>query len=284
MSFASFLSSPTVRIRIPPSPHSDEDEKFYTVHRSLLKNNTNLLSSSNIKPRETLCTLPSSTSPAAFEAVLEHLYTGHYVLAEEYEYAESQEPTPSPVLQAAMKGAIGVWGKPAAIHDDTASKRNISSYQSELFPNLRNGYSTPSCGDKADIQTLPSPPPSPKFAEHEPVLTTQKAQLVVKRSTPASRLAAHLEVYALARCYAVKRLAEVALENIKKEVVASPEILHELVRVVYGTKQRNEDLRAFVVGIVKDHWEQLRNEKVFALLLKEGGEFVLDVFSNVKGF
>jgi len=205
------------------------------------------------------------------------------MLAEEYEFADAQAATiPSPVLQAAMKGAIGVWGKPAAVHDD-ASKRNISSYQSDLFPDLKNGYATPP-NEKADIQTLPSPPPSPQFAEHGPVLMTPKTQLVVKRSTPHSRLAAHLEVYALARGYAVKKLAEVALENIKKEVVASPEILHELVRVVYGTKQKNEDLKAFVVDIIKDHWEQLRNEKVFALLLKEGGEFVLDVFSNVKGF
>jgi hypothetical protein len=275
----SFLSSPTVRVRISP-PHSEAEEKLYTVHRSLLKAHTNLLS--DVKPRETSVTLAPTTSPAAFEAVLEFLYTKSYALSEEYEVADGSgdKETPSPILAAAMQGAIGVWGKPAAIHDDTPN-RNISSYQSELFPTLRNGYSTPLGEPQGQTPALPTP--SPEFSSHKPVLT-EKAAPVLKRSTPTSRLAAHLDVYALARLYAVHRLAAVSLENIKKEVVASPEILHELVRVVYGTKQKSEELRAFIVGIVQEHWEQLKKEKVIEVLLKEGGEFVLDVFSKIRGF
>ncbi|KAA8904391.1 hypothetical protein FN846DRAFT_952824, partial [Sphaerosporella brunnea] len=281
----SFLSSPTLRVRICP-PHPEAEEKLYTVHRSLLKAHTNLLN--GVKPRETSLTLGPTTSPAAFEAVLEFLYTHSYALPAEYEAANGHggKETPSPILAAAMQGAIGVWGKPAAIHDHHSASRNISSYQSELFPDLRNGYSTLAVeaeGQAAASSPSPLPPLSPTFSSHEPVLA-EKPALVLKRSTPTSRLAAHLDVYALARLYAVGKLISVSLANIKQEVVASPEILHELVRVVYGTKHKNEELRAFVVGIVQEHWERLKKEKVIEVLLKEGGEFVLDVFSKIRGF
>ncbi|KAI5816322.1 hypothetical protein BZA77DRAFT_354185 [Pyronema omphalodes] len=284
MSFASFLSSPTVQIRIPAPPHAEAgEEKFYTVHRSLLKSNTNIISTGSIKSRDTLCTLPSTTSPAAFEALLEHLYTGNYTLQEEYEFvSDAVDNSSSPVLQAAMKGAIGVWNKPAAVHDDGA-RRNLSSYESNIVPTIRSSYAAVAAGTASATPAVAPATPTNQFATHEPVLT-KKTQKIVKRSSPETRLASHLEVYDLARRYAVKNLTSVSLENIKNEVVSTPEILHELVRVVYGTKQKNEELRAFVVAIVKDHWESLRHEKVFALLLKEGGEFVLDVFSNVKGF
>ncbi|KAI5846014.1 hypothetical protein BZA05DRAFT_407693 [Tricharina praecox] len=280
MSFASFLSSPTVRIVLPPPAHSDSEERLYTVHRSVLKAHTNLLS--NTKPRETLCVLPNTTSAIAFEGVLEYLYTGTYNLPDEHEVLETVENTkPSPVVQAAMLGAIGVWAKPAAVHDDK-SQRNISSYSSTLFPTLRNAYDAPTVL-AVQPSLLPSPPPSPTFASHAPVLK-KKQVVIVKTSTPASRLSAHLDIYALSRRYGVRALADIALHNIKTEVVATPAILHELVRVVYGSKQKHDDLRAFVVGIVQDHWEALKGENVFAALLKEGGEFVVDVFSRVKSF
>lgn len=264
-------------MRIPPAHAEDAtDEKLYTVHRSLLKTHTNLLAPGKTKPRDTAITLPPSTPTAAFESVLEYIYTGGYALADEYEPAPERDAGPSPLLRAAMEGPIGVWGKPAAVHD--GSRRNISSYES-VYTGARNEY-------LEEKPPPPPPPPSPtagKFADREPELA-KEVSLVLKSSTPASRLASHLEVYALARVYGVRKLSEISLDNIKPEVVASPEILHELVRVVYGTKQRNEDLRAFVVGIVKDHWELLRSEKVFEAILKEGGEFVLDLFSQVRGF
>ena len=320
-----------MRIRIPTPPRADDgndgddDDHFYTVHRSLLKANTNLLACSSIKPRESHCTLPDSTSPAAFEAVLEYLYTGHYTLPGDCEWdgdddeaaaAAAASAKTAPVVKAAMLGAIGVWAKPAAVHDDSASARNISSYQSDVFPELRNGYLGPAEA-ASGAEALP-PPPSPTFStfstfstlstfpEHEPVLSPKKKQkqqqqqqqqLAGKRSTPASRLSAHLEVYTLARKYAVRGLADVALGDVKKEVAASPEILQELVRVVYGAAAAKKqcstsaaaaaaaaaaDMRSFVMGIVRDHWDQLRHEPVFAQLLKDGGDFVLDVFSGVR--
>ena len=324
-----------MRIRIP-TPRADDgndgddDDYFYTVHRSLLKANTNLLACSSIKPRESHCTLPASTSPAAFEAVLEYLYTGHYTLPGDCEWdgdddeeAAAASAKTASVVKAAMLGPIGVWAKPAAVHDDSASARNISSYQSDVFPELRNGYLGPA--EAASGAEAPPPPPSPTFStfsafstfstfstlstfpEHEPVLSPKKKQkqqqqqqqqqLAGKRSTPASRLSAHLEVYTLARKYAVRGLADVALSDVKKEVAASPEILQELVRVVYGPAAAKKqcstsaaaaaaaaaaDMRSFVMGIVRDHWDQLRHEPAFAQLLKDGGDFVLVVFSNVR--
>jgi len=275
----SYLASPTIRVVVPPPAHSDADERLYTVHRSVLKAHTNLLC--NTKPRETLCVLPNTTPAAAFEGLLEFLYTGDYSLSDEHEVVAASEDTKlSPVVQAAMLGAIGVWARPAAVHDDK-SRRNISSYESEWFPSIRSAYDTASV---AGVQptALPSPPPSPTIADHDPVL--RKQNVVVVKTTPASRLSAHLDVYALSRRYGVRALTEIALENIKAEVVTTPAILHELVRVVYGSKQKHDDLRVFVVGIVQEHWATLKGEQVFATLLKEGGEFVVDVFSRVKCF
>jgi len=275
MSFASFLSSPTIRVRILAT-HPDQDEKSYTVHRSLLKSHTNLLAAASVKARETTCALPASTSAPAFEAVLEYLYTGNYQLANAHTSSATDEtaPEPSPVLQAAMKGAIGVWGRPAAINDYAVAERNISSYESTLFPGLwTNGYASFPAAQQQQQQTQqpPSPPPSPTlFDEQEPSLNEKKTRVVVK-STPATRLAGHLEVYELARRYAVKELSKTALENVQKEVVASPQILRELVRAVYGTKQRNEELRHFVVGVVVKNFETLRGEKMFSGAVDGGG-------------
>jgi hypothetical protein len=237
-----------------------------------------------VKARETTCTLPASTSAAAFEALLEYLYTGSYHLADAHASSSTDEttPEPSPLLQAAMKGAIGVWGRPAAINDYAVAGRNISSYESTLFPDLwTNGYaSSPAAQLQQQTQQPPSPPPSPTFFdEQEPSLNAKKTRVV--KSTPATRLAGHLEVYELARRHAVKELSKTSLENVQKEVIASPQILHELVRAVYGTKQRDEELRHFVVGVVVKNFETLRGEKVFKVLLREGGEFVLDVFSKI---
>lgn len=150
---------------------------------------------------------------------------------------------------------------------------------------MRNGYGAPGLEEEGNAQfgPLPSPPASPTFSTHEPQLKPTVAKKVAKRSTPTTRLAAHLEVYELARLYEIERLIECSLENIEKEVLKCSDILQDLVRVSYRTKQRDTELKAFVIDMVSENWEQLKQTKAFSVLLKDGGEFVLDIFSKVNG-
>lgn len=102
--------------------------------------------------------------------------------------------------------------------------------------------------------------------------------------SPQEQLHQHLEVYALAQRFAVRGLPEQVLTAVAADVKARRELLGELVREVYGTKKKDEFLRGFVVGLVVNDWEAWSKDEGMRRLLVEGGEFVVDLVSRVKGF
>ncbi|KAI5779067.1 hypothetical protein EDC01DRAFT_634208 [Geopyxis carbonaria] len=276
MSFAStFLASPTLRLRVPASALSTADEKTYTVHRALLATHTNLLAAATRST--TSITLPATTPIPALERLLEFLYTGTYTLAA----APPADDGPSPVLAAAIAGRIGVWGKPAARHEPTD---NISSYSSTHCPEYRNAYSS---SPESSYATAPASPDT--FAPYDPVLNHKRTRSLELRGpapteTPAMRLAAHLDVYTLALRYAAADLVPVVLSKLAAELRTSRALLRELVREVYGTKTRDAQLSAFVVDTVTGDWSAWRGEEVVRGLMKDGGEFVVDLVAKVQGF
>jgi hypothetical protein len=220
-SIASFLSSPTIRLILPPvETNSCEDDKTYIVHRSLLSTHSSLLKSH--RTRDSYVVLdPYIVDVPTVERVLEFFYTGGYNLPGEPELQEEEDkeslirslrpaahlPQDSPLLAAAMAGRIGVWGKPAPRFEEAA---NTSTYTSIYFPkedkrtkvqvvidNPIDGF-----GKGKPNPFLPSPPASPVFQTYSPVLASKPTPK--RAETPPAvphhlfLLRAHISLYRFA--------------------------------------------------------------------------------------
>lgn len=292
----SYMSSTFVHLRVPPA-NPDEDEKVYTAHRKLISARTTILQSANTNTHQNIITLPESISSAGVLAMLDFLYTGQYLVSESppgydelnSEREESPVSTQSPVVKAAMKGAIGVWGKPGALQDSLLNQ-NMSSYSSELFPAISNGYATPpQCGEDRLREQSPvsSPPTFPENGE-EPVLretsgpSTAVENSANKSASTPSYFANHIRVYEVACKYEVQGLSGMALNNIEKLVVENPKLLRNLVSVAYGEEGNSEELKKFAVRLLYQNREKLSTDKVYSDLLSEGGPFVVDYFSYIS--
>lgn len=146
-------------------------------------------------------------------------------------------------------------------NQDNATNSEFGSYEPELKRQSPKANDTAAGAGSSDSQD-----PAPRAV------------------SPQEQLHQHLEVYALAQRFAVRGLPEQVLTAVAADVKARRELLGELVREVYGTKKKDEFLRGFVVGLVVNDWEAWSKEEGMRRLLMEGGEFVVDLVSRVKGF
>ncbi|KAH0602239.1 uncharacterized protein H6S33_008587 [Morchella sextelata] len=310
-SFASFLSSPTIRLILPTTT----EDKTYTIHRSLLASQTALLKSQ--RTRSAYILLDQSTvSVPTVEQALEYLYTGDYALPAQDAAQEEEEdtatlletsrpaahlPQNSPLLAAAMAGSIGIWGK-AAPRFDVAE--NTSTYTSIYFPaeDKRKKVQLVTSGEGFDDKKeaahalLPSPPASPVFQAYEPVLSLKgAAKKLEEQKTPVevvpydvACLRAHIAVWRFAEApgVGIPGLAKLALDKLAVlfEGAAGEKLtrlVEEMVGAVFGGEKEETVLRTFVVGKVVCRIAELSRRKEFNEFIRRGGEFVVDVLGSL---
>ncbi|CUS08799.1 unnamed protein product [Tuber aestivum] len=311
---ASFLTAPTIRLILPTSDSGEED-LTYSVHRPLLAKYTSLLQSR--KPRDSYVLLdPSSVSVPTLDHALEFLYTGDYVLPAEPEEGEEADDQPllhstrpaahlprSPLMYAAMAGAIGVWGKPAPVFEKAD---NTSTYTSEYFPEQKNEEkkadgNTGNHGSKSGSNRLmlpngllPSPPPTPSattFPAYAPVLSPKTSRSSSYSSLPPPKtpvehqkphhlrlLHVNLSVYRFANLPAVQipALSSLALHKLRTQFAQTPleklpSLVIEFAREVFIARSNETELREVLVQLVAGRARELSSREEFSEFVKGGG-------------
>ncbi|KAI9684739.1 MAG: hypothetical protein M1829_000114 [Trizodia sp. TS-e1964] len=126
--FAHILESPTIRLLVAP-------DKEFTVHRALLEKH---LPDLRIPTRERYLHFEGDQESVSY--LLECLYTGNYhapSIDHSPDSAHAEESVPAvsphnhhPIVVAARTSALGVWGRPAAVH----SKRHEIEPVNSLAP------------------------------------------------------------------------------------------------------------------------------------------------------
>ncbi|PWW79684.1 hypothetical protein C7212DRAFT_356458 [Tuber magnatum] len=310
---ASFLTAPTIRLILPTSDSGEED-LTYSVHRPLLAKYTSLLQSR--KPRDSYVLLdPSSVSVPTLDHALEFLYTGDYVLPTEPAEEEEADDQPllhstrpaahlprSPLMYAAMAGAIGVWGKPAPVFEKAD---NTSTYTSEYFPEQKNaekqvdGNNRGGEGSGSGKLTLPngllpSPPPTPSattFPAYTPVLSPKTSRSSSYSSLPPPKtpvapqephhihlLHTNLSVYRFASLPTVQipALSALALHKLRTQFAQTPletlpSLVIEYAREVFIARSDETELREALVELVAGRARELSSREEFSGFVKGGG-------------
>lgn len=289
----SFLSSPTLLLTHPPTG------KTYTIHRSLLSH-TNLLLTIPTRRRTTALTLPSNISLFPLERTIEFLYTSVYT-GEIPSSSSASKPQAAdartlreanPLIAAAAAGSIGVWGGAGPIIElGQKHGRKLSSYSSDLVDGWVNDYDEEQ--KDAFFSASTASTVVGEFADYEPELNGKmgfdeyavvEEEVRIVEASPKERVQRHLEVFELAKRWEVVGLKEAVLEVLGREVRERRELVGELVREVYGTKNKDEELRGFVVELMVGDWAGFRKEAEMKRVLGEGGEFVVDLVERVKAF
>ncbi|KAI5780282.1 hypothetical protein DFH27DRAFT_339615 [Peziza echinospora] len=124
-SFSSYLTSPTIRLLPNPPAAQPCSDTQYIVHRALLTAQSPYLKK---RTRESYILLENTTEETV-GLFLEWLYRGDYDVPTSAidEQEEEAEPEQGPVVQAAMAGAVGVWGKKPAQFGRTYSAEKAQS-------------------------------------------------------------------------------------------------------------------------------------------------------------
>ena len=324
--FGSFLTAPTIRLILPTSDSGEED-LTYSVHRPLLAKYTSLLQSR--KPRDSYVLLdPSSVSVPTLDHALEFLYTGDYVLPAEPGEEEEVDDQPllhstrpaahlprSPLMYAAMAGAIGVWGKPAPVFEKAD---NTSTYTSEYFPEQKdpekkvvkvdgNNHSSESSSNsklKLPNGLLPSPPLTPStttFPSYSPVLSPKTSRSSSLSSQPTPKVPAkpqephhlhllhiNLSVYRFANLPTVQipTLSTLALHKLHTQFAQTsleklPSLVIEFAREVFIARADEKELREALVEMVAGRARELSSREEFNEFVKGGGEFVVLLFARL---
>lgn len=303
-SWASVLSSPTIRLSIPTST-----AQFF-VHRSLLQQQTNLLS--NLKPRDTHISLPSPATEATLRIFLEYLYSSSYSLptpapkpaGKKREIAPEEDDTPhyitttfnaSPLLTAASLGAIGVWGKAPAKHakytsihtgDGVLNNRGTHLPKDSIY--VKPDGTTSLVSDSSIL----TPPPSPKLKKVERVVEDLPPRPQVKKPVLIAdhTLNAHLEVYRFAKHFQITGLAHLALKNFSEALLSKEQVIKttdvaKLIETIFSKSNRHDDkeLKAFLVRYAALRLDVLKEDEKFAEFAAKGGEFVLGLLGVVAG-
>lgn len=176
--------------------------------------------------------------------------------------------------------------------------RKLSSYESEhveLEMGWVNDYAIITTEDeelaegkdawlKRSLSTASTIVGGGEFGYYEPELNFKVEGEREVEAEGKRRVRRHLEVYELAKGWEVVGLKEAVLEVVGKEVRERRELVGELVRGVYGGKERDEELRQWVVGVVAGDWKVFGGEEEVKTLIREGGEFVVDLVGRVKAF
>jgi len=219
----------------------------------------------------------------------------------------------SPLMYAAMAGAIGVWGKPAPVFEKAD---NTSTYTSEYFPEQKNpekktvkidGHNHSSEGNgkhKLPHGLLPSPPLTPSattFPSYSPVLSPKtsrssslSSQLPPK--TPATPEEPHhlhllhinLAVYRFSCLPAVQipTLSTLALHKLRTQFAQTPleklpSLVIEFAREVFIARNDEKELREALVELVAGRARELSSREEFNEFVKGGGEFVVLLFARL---
>ncbi|RPA85568.1 hypothetical protein BJ508DRAFT_411963 [Ascobolus immersus RN42] len=303
-SWASVLSSPTIRLSTPSS------EAQFFVHRSLLQQQTALLS--NLKPRDSHLSLPSPATEATLRIFLEYLYSSSYTLPtpapthtkKRRDIAPEEDDTPhpitttfnaSPLLTAASLGALGVWGKAPAKH-----ARYTSIHTGEgVLNNRGTHYPKDSIYVKSDGATyihpsdasILTPPPSPKLEKKLEIDVPPAPRGYATKQKPLINdhiLAQHLEVYRFAKHFNISGLAHLALKNFSEALLAREKAINtadiaKLIETVFTGKHEDKELKAFLVRYAAFRLDKLREDEGFSSFVGKGGEFVLSLLGVVAG-
>jgi hypothetical protein len=308
-SIASFLSSPTIRLILPPVKSESSEDKTYIVHRSLLSAHTSLLKSR--RTRDSYVVLdPYTVDVPTVERVLEFFYTGDYNLPEELEPPEDEDdetllrslrpaahlPQNSPLLAAAMAGQIGVWGKPAPRFEKVA---NTSTYTSIYFPkekpakvqvitdNFTNGV-----GKEKPNPFLPSPPASPVFQTYSPILASKpipkQAEKLATMPHHLFLLRAHISLYRFSNIPTVNipglstlTLSKMAALFQSTKPSDLPSLTIDFATIVFQPYRGEGELRKFLLDLVVSRIGELSQKTEFNNFVRKGGEFVVDVLGSL---
>lgn len=107
----SYLTSPTIRLLPSPPCSQPCSDTQYIVHRALLTSKSQYLKK---RTRESYILLENTTEETV-GLFLEWLYRGDYEIPTNAIDEQEEETEVHPVVQAAMAGPVGVWGKKAAV-------------------------------------------------------------------------------------------------------------------------------------------------------------------------
>jgi hypothetical protein len=217
--------------------------------------------------------------------LLEFLYTGDYAREAAAEFQEPKQPsqqeaettatTPPeepihPIILAARTSTLGVWGKPAALHTKFHHGKPASKPR-RITPTavITNG--------------IASPPASPSTHKEHQTAGTASAFLV------------HAKVYLLAERYGASGLKLLSLEKLRaalKALELDPPVdrtatLIEFIKKIYSLPASNEGhlretgskLRDVVVAHAVAYLPQLQADPEFNAYIREGGDFVADLFT-----
>jgi hypothetical protein len=259
------------------------------VHRKVLERH---LTDLRIPSRERFIEFDGDEESIGY--LLEFLYTGDYDRAAAAAAAANgalqngdahshSDPAPTadepthPVILAARTSPLGVWGKPAALHTKFHHDKPSPPRHQHITPTavITNG--------------IASPPASP-FAQ-------QKGDPLSKQfhGTTSSFLV-HSKVYLLADRYGANDLKEISLKKLRAALIAfeldppvdRTAILIKFIKDVYdlpiGTTrdcQTGNKLRDVVVAHTAAHLPQLQADPEFRAYVKEGGDFVVDLFTTL---
>ncbi|KAF8449906.1 hypothetical protein BDZ91DRAFT_802936 [Kalaharituber pfeilii] len=260
--FSSYLTSPTIRLLPNPPASQPCSDTQYIVHRALLTSQSQYLKK---RTRESYILLENTTEETV-GLFLEWLYRGDYdvptsAIDEQEEDAEEEQ---GPVVQAAMTGGVGVWGKKAAVFGRKyiLEKSRSEGLQSQYVSFGQDGEVTMKGATKKPASKpiqLPSPPASPTMEKPFPSISgflplspefnplkpgtvsiilppeapPQPAPQPSERKpvvTLDSILSSHLAVYVFALRYHVPTLAELSLTKISSVVEFHPPVADTLVR------------------------------------------------------
>ncbi|KAI9764449.1 MAG: hypothetical protein M1840_008472 [Geoglossum simile] len=265
----SILQSTSIRLLV------GDERKEFLVHRKVLERH---LTDLRIPSRDRFIEFDGDEESIGY--LLEFLYTGDYTreAADEPKRPLHRETSPPPeepihpIILAARTSTLGVWGKPAALH--------TKFHHGKPAPKPR--HITPTA---VITNGIVSPPASPSaHKEHD-----------AADQDTASAFLVHAKVYLLAERYGANGLMQLSLEKLRAALKAfelEPPIdrtatLIEFIKRVYSLPASSEGrpreirskLRDVVVAHAVAYLPELQADPEFSAYIKEGGDFVADLFT-----
>ncbi|KAF2187347.1 hypothetical protein K469DRAFT_570324, partial [Zopfia rhizophila CBS 207.26] len=104
-------------------------------------------------------------------------------------------------------------------------------------------------------------------------------------TSPATQTNSDLQVYALADMFFLEDLKALALKKFqqKSRDLWMSDSVPECIREVYkSTYEQDRGIRSAVVEVAASHVHDLSNKGIFKNLVREGGDFVVDYFENLR--
>jgi len=266
-SFASILQSGSIRLLV-------DDNQEFIAHRALLAEHLPNLS---LPSRERYVQVDGDAESIGY--LLEYLYTGDYTpslsraqpekIHEDVKpIEETKQEEVHPIVLASRTSGLGVWGKPAALH--TTAFHEPSTKEGDYYSHPSTFAGSSSLAEGSTISTQAS-------------------------GNFGTTFLVHAKVYLIAERYGAEPLKNFSLQKLRAQLKTSDiepsadrtSNVISLIRNIYDlpasyNPSTTKNLRQIVVAHAMSHLPELQSNEAFSEYVKQGGDFVADLFSNLS--